>query len=146
MFVLPLLLVFYYASFLEILNKFEFTNKKLFLFIFMITAIQLALFIYSFRVTLEMNKNEKNIADTISSLPKGVMVYTFSIDGAIKAYYPEVKIFDILGQLIYREIIYVEKGINTMVLDFQLIANGTYFLNVIINGKEQSEKIIVQHN
>lgn len=95
MFVLPLLLVFYYASFLEILNKFEFTNKKLFLFIFMITAIQLALFIYSFRVTLEMNKNEKNIADTISSLPKGVMVYTFSIDGAIKAYYPEVKIFDI---------------------------------------------------
>lgn len=58
----------------------------------------------------------------------------------------EVKIFDILGQLIYRETIYVDEGINTTVLDFQLIANGTYFLNVIINGKEQSEKIIVQHN
>ncbi len=95
MFVLPLILLFYYGAFLEITSRINFQNSKKILIILMVCSIQLFLFIYSFKATLEMNRNEKAITRDISKLPEGSTIYTFSINGALTAYIPTINIYDI---------------------------------------------------
>ncbi|MBK7037919.1 MAG: glycosyltransferase family 39 protein [Bacteroidetes bacterium] len=95
MFVLPLILLFYYGAFLEITSRINFRNSKKILIILIICSIQLFLFIYSFKTTLEMNRNEKAITRDISKLPEGSTIYSFSINGALTAYIPTINIYDI---------------------------------------------------
>jgi len=124
MFALPLVLIFYYGIFLEIISRIKLTFKKILFITSVLCGLQLALFIYSFRATISMNRNEKSIAETVSTLPLESTVYTFSIDGALKAYQPNVKIFDIyLNKL-------VDSTINNGYLLFNYEAFSKQFANL----------------
>ena len=100
MFSLPLILILYYGPFLEIISRYRFTTPQQIFLIFLFSGMQLSLFIYSFRATNQMNRSDKTMAESVSALPENAVIYTFSIDGALKTYAPDVKIFDIYTNLI----------------------------------------------
>ena len=54
-----------------------------------------------------------------------------------------IKMMDYTGQIIYHETAHVEKGLNTFrIADIEKFESGNYFVNLTLNGKVVTKKVM----
>lgn len=56
----------------------------------------------------------------------------------------EVRINNILGQTIYKQVVNPDKGLNNFMIDLRKLAKGVYILSVIQDGKQQAQRLIIE--
>lgn len=95
LFTFPLILILYYPVFVRLYQWCKIPKWAKTAGILCCAALQLFLFTYSSRTIYAMNKNEKDIAETIRDVFPGKNIYTFSIDGALNTYGTDYMFYDI---------------------------------------------------
>lgn len=56
----------------------------------------------------------------------------------------EIRISNILGQSVYKQIINPEKGLNNFMIDLRKMARGVYILSVIQDGRSEAQRLVIQ--
>ncbi len=95
----PFLIVLFYPSYIRITSKYFNNTTALSIIISLIILLQGSFIVYSSQTIYQANKNEKQIAEAMKGYPKET-IYTFSINGALKAYGIQNKIEDIYNRRI----------------------------------------------